>query len=285
VLQALDGQKDTCYSFTPVTLLPSSPRVRRRLAKVGVAAVLTAGCVGAYAVVTGDGATKAKSYPAAPPASAQAEPADVPAAPQQEVRLSRRDKRAIDRTLDRFITLAVARRNPIAAFDVVGPTLRSGTTRADWLKGDVPVYPFPARDLHFHDWKPNLSYRNDVLFDLLVHPKKGSKQGPISFTIEMKRIKGHWVVDGFVPVAIFSPTDSKPTVTSQADYAPGVYSVQNSKSQIAHVFVLIPLALLALALVVPLALGCVSWYRGRRAVAEVERLLARREALPPSGAR
>lgn len=246
--------------------------------------ILAGGCAVAFTVATHGGATNARSYPTATRASAPADAAAVPTA-QQDVALSRHDRRAIDRTLDRFITLVVARRNPRAAYDLVGPTLRSGTTTADWASGDVPVYPFPARDRHFHDWKPSLAHRDDVLLDLLVQPRKGSRQGPISFTIELKRIGGRWVVDGFVPVATFSPVDSGPSVTSQADYAPGVYSTHASKSQINHVFFLIPLALLGLVVLVPITLGCVSWYRGRRAVAEYERYAARREALPPSGAR
>ena len=261
-----------------MSIVPSSPRKRRRLARASCALILVAGiAVAAMLVPRGRSAKTAEPVPVAD------EPAQT-VAEQQEVRLTAADRRAINRTLDRFVVTAVTRKNPGAAWALAGPTLRADTTRADWAKGDVPVFPFPAKGARFHGWKPSLAYRDDVLFDVLLHPTAKSKEGPVSFTVEMKRRGGRWLVDGFVPVAEFSRSGDSPTVLSQADYAPGVYSPHSSKRHINKLVVAVPFVLLGLILLVPLTLGLLSWYRGRRAFAEHQAFVARHEALRRSAA-
>ena len=253
-------------------MLPSSPRKRRRLVRIACALLVIGGVAIAAVLVP-----RGRSTSAAQPVPASEEPAQTVAV-QEEVRLSAADRRAINRTLDRFVVTAVTRRNPAAAWELAGPTLRADTTRADWAKGDVPVFPFPAKGVHFHGWRPSLTYRDDVLFDVLIHPTERSKKGPVSFTVEMKRRNGRWLVDGFVPVAEFSRAGDSPTVLSQADYAPGVSSPHASKRRINKLVVAVPFVLLGLVLLVPLTLGCLSWYRGRRAFAEHQAFVARHEA-------
>lgn len=48
----------------------------------------------------------------------------------KQVSLSAADRHAILRTLDLFVPAAVRRENPLAAYDLVTPTMRKGTTRA-----------------------------------------------------------------------------------------------------------------------------------------------------------
>ena len=47
----------------------------------------------------------------------------------------------------RFIQTAVARENLEEAWTLVGPNLRGGLTRREWLTGNNPVVPFPVSDL------------------------------------------------------------------------------------------------------------------------------------------
>src|SRR5919206_3213417 len=66
-------------------------------------------------------------------------------------RLSPADRAAITRTIDVFVNHAVTREHTVAAYDVVAPEMRPGITRKQWARGDIPVYPFPARG-RTHPW-------------------------------------------------------------------------------------------------------------------------------------
>ena len=68
---------------------------------------------------------------------------------QRQVPLTRADRRQIDAVLDRFVTSAILRHHPIGAWAVSTKGLRAGTTRRQWARGDVPVFPYPARGRHF----------------------------------------------------------------------------------------------------------------------------------------
>jgi hypothetical protein len=62
----------------------------------------------------------------------------------KHVRFTAADRRAVRTVLARFVGSAVARCNVGASWDLAGPSLREGTSRAGWRKGDIPVVPYPA---------------------------------------------------------------------------------------------------------------------------------------------
>ena len=47
----------------------------------------------------------------------------------------------------RFVQTAVARENLEEAWELVGPNLRGGLTRKEWISGDNPVVPYPIDQL------------------------------------------------------------------------------------------------------------------------------------------
>jgi len=116
-------------------LLPRSPRRRRRLlyASPGIALVLVvAGLVAFYR-------HPAKSdYIPARPGKAQ-----VYALPKT-VRASPAAKAEALRTVDVFIRSAALRRDLARSWPLASPKMREGTSRADWLRGNLPVFPYPA---------------------------------------------------------------------------------------------------------------------------------------------
>src|SRR2546430_14478840 len=75
------------------------------------------------------------------------------AAPARAARLTPSERTQINAVVDRFVVLAVKRRDPKAAWSLVTPPLRSGPTRREWDHGSLPVYPYPARGRTFHDWQ------------------------------------------------------------------------------------------------------------------------------------
>lgn len=207
--------------------------------------------------------------------STPAQPAD-----QHEVALTAATKRQVHATLAHFVATAVTRRNVEEAFGLVTPNLREGMSRRKWAKGDIPVYPYPARDpIEISRYVG--SFKNDVLLDVLLQPRKSAKNvGPILFEVEMKAVgagpRKRWLVDSFVPSQAFSPASSpppkvnpKPSATPKAqtasrgpDYGAGHLSAR---------WFLIPVLILGLILLIPLGLAVRSWLAGRRAAREYSR--------------
>jgi hypothetical protein len=123
--------------------------------------------------------------------------------PEHQVPLSPRDRRAINAVLDRFVGGVVTRRDPLAGWALATRRLRDDSTRAEWARGDVPVYAYPARGGQFHAWILDYSFRNSVGLELGVQPRRGAKIGNAAFEVDLKRIGGRWLVDSIYPRAIY----------------------------------------------------------------------------------
>ena len=122
---------------------------------------------------------------------------------ERSVPLSAADKRAIDAVLDRFVGGVVARRNPLAGWPLATSHLRADSTRAEWARGDVPVYAYPARGKQFHEWVLDYSFPNRVGLELGVEPRRSAKVGNAAFDVDLKRVGGRWLVDSIYPRAIY----------------------------------------------------------------------------------
>src|SRR5207248_11010719 len=72
------------------------------------------------------------------------------AAPAEAARVSGSDRQEINAVLDQFVRHAVLRNQPEKAWGLVTSTLRGGTSRRDWARGNLPVYPYPAGGRTFH---------------------------------------------------------------------------------------------------------------------------------------
>jgi hypothetical protein len=103
-----------------------------------------------------------------------------------------------------FVRTAVARTDLAAAWKISGPNIRAGLTRAEWMRGNIPVVPYPIKSLELAPFKIDYSYRDDALLEIALLPKESAKIKPQIFFLELKRIAGpsgtrHWVVDDWVP--------------------------------------------------------------------------------------
>jgi hypothetical protein len=253
--------------------LLDSPRRRRRLFRLAVVvAVLGAGVAIAVAF-----------WNTAKPIGKSSGP-ETGSVPEQsvprQVRLTAETRRQVHATLTRFVATAVTRRNVTAAFGLVTPKLRAGMTRKEWAKGDIPVYPYPARrDVEISRYVG--SFKNDVLLDVLLQPRKSAKNlGPIAFEVEMRAVgsgaRRRWLVDSFVPSAAFAPTNAPPpkvtSKTSTAAPSPG-YGAGHLSAK----WFVFPALILALIFLVPAGFALRSWYLNRRA----EREYRSERPLPP----
>jgi hypothetical protein len=181
--------------------------------------------------------------------------------------LPRKERAAITATLDRFLVDAVARKNVAAAWDLMTPAGRGGVTRAQWNRGELPVYPYPLRGTHFPGWTLDYAYPNDVALDVLVQPRNPKKDGAVAYSVELKKLHGRWLVDSLYVTAQFAPPGHGGRVKATNDFtAPGAAPDNGSdKARLGHVWTIVPLSVFGGIVLVPLALFGAHWYRDRRA--------------------
>jgi hypothetical protein len=192
-------------------------------------------------------------------------------------RLSAADRAAISRTIDVFVNHAVKRADTAAAYHVIAPEMRPGIGPKEWARGDIPVYPFPARGQH-HPWNVLYVNREEVGLELELIPRPHSKVGPIIFQIYLRPARaGRWLVDSFMPVATLAPLNAKKAkVLSVRDFSPGAQGdARSAPGQLNRLYILAPLAMIGLVL-----LGLAAWGAGR-AVRHRRLQGPRRGALPP----
>jgi hypothetical protein len=233
-----------------VFALPSSPRRRRRLAWAGAGvAVAALAAAGVAALPSGK--------PAAPAEPLSNEPAQLPPR-ERPLRLSRADRQAVNAVLDRFVPAAVERRDGAAAYDLVTARLRGDDRREAWARGALPVMQVPARGARFHDWLLKYVDENAVGFDLLLQPKPKARIGPIMFAVDLRRIRGRWLVDSFGPIATFAPANAPARVRAVGDFSPQAGGSEVEKGRLSPVWLLLPVSFLGLLAVLGLAWVLVS---------------------------
>ena len=242
--------------------LLSSPRRRRRL---GWTALVVVALAAAAAVV------------AAFPEPKRLPPDRLTAAPaveaEQPVRLTPAMRRGIAATLERFVPAAVGRKDTALAWQLAGPGLRAGTTRRDWLEGDLPVFPFPARPTRYDQWKPAYTFRNRVGFDLMLMPHPETRRGPLAVSVDMARSGKRWLVDSWYVTAVFTGPDEKPWVAGAPDYEAGGYGADANyngpkfaDARLSPAWFAVPAGLIGLGVAVLVGFALVNVRRHRRAV-------------------
>ena len=180
-----------------------------------------------------------------------------------EARLAPADRVAINRTLDAFVASAVRRQHVASSFDLITQQERGGMTRAEWAKGDIPVYPYPARGTSWHGWTLDYALPKEVAFELVLAPRLGSKVDPISFSASVKKIHGRWLVDSFYPAAIFLTSQHR--VIGPRDFVAPTLVSAAGKSRLGAIWILVPAGVVGLAILAVVAFLALSVVRGRRA--------------------
>jgi hypothetical protein len=200
--------------------------------------------------------------------------AAAPAA-AKEPRISPADRAAINATLDVFVNHAVKRRGIAQSYDVVTPTLRGGMTRAQWSRGSIPVYPYPAAGRTFHEWTVQYRTKEEVALELILAPTARHKKelGQFLFHVYLQPRNGRWLVDSFMPGATFAPEGKAPVVQAAADFqaTPGGQTYNRTTGPRKHAptrvsanFIYIPFAVLGLLLAGLAGWGVTQWIRARR---------------------
>jgi hypothetical protein len=167
----------------------------------------------------------------------------------------------------RFIDTAVTRENVDAAWSLVAPEFKSGFTRSEWDKGDIPVQPYPAGPQR--RWALDYSDTQGIGFQIALFPKKGVKTEPFVFLIGLHQIRGHWVVDNWqpAPANTVAPSNPGPTTGVIEKVTPHV-TPSSTKPKEGQIWLLLPVGALSLIIVIPLLVMGLNWYRGHKAEAD-----------------
>lgn len=236
--------------------MPQSARARRRLLR----GALLGGVVAVVAVVV---IAIPSRHAANPKANGNEGPAQLAVATPQ--RVSPADRRAINRTLDRFVPAGVARKSPATAWALAGPELKSGTTLAAWKAGNSPIPYYPVLEKTFHTWRTIDVGPRYVVFNLLVHAQPQSGLGSYVFSGEVVKSGNQWLVNRIYTIAIMNPVTKKTHEIGPADFVapPPSSQTPNTKSTIS-VGILPVVGILALILLIPLSFGAIALLRARR---------------------
>jgi len=168
--------------------------------------------------------------------------------------------------LDRFVNSAVKRQNVDSAWNLVTPELRQGSACSAWDKGNLPVYPYPARGTTFHDWTVDFASPNEVDFELMIGK---SKTDSIQFTGTMKKLHGRWPVDSFNSAAAFSGSG---TVVGPNDFtASAGGGGGKGVARLGSTWIAVPLGLVVGGLLLVLGGFLFVWVRNRRAYRRINR--------------
>ena len=80
--------------------------------------------------------------------------------------------------------------------------MKIGTSHADWLAGDLPVVPYPAKAFRTFGMTLKYSYAHVLGYDVLVLPKQtraGAEAGQQVYECELHDVRGSWLVDFCYP--------------------------------------------------------------------------------------
>ena len=246
-----------------------SPRARRRIVWLG--ALAAAGAVAGLVVVL---LPNDKGGIVTPTSNEPVQQIER----KRQVPLTAASRAQINALLDRFVPAAVARRDPGAAYDLVTPLLRAGTTRAQWRAGTFPAPTYDPSGTTFHGWRPVYSFADVASIELDLQPGP-TESGPAAFIIDLRRIDSRWLVDGMYERAAYAGSGSRSTTATTATTATKTRVIGGSKGRLGVIWLLVPVGLLSLVVIVPAIVFLSGWIADRR-VRRKYRHELRRE-LPP----
>ena len=219
------------------------------------------------------------------PETATGPAAVIPAQPKHAP-FTAEKREAVRPVLKKFILAAVARHDVSRAWDVSAPSLKEGVSRKEWDRGDIPVVPYPAADRGLGTWSfVEYSYPNTVGLEVFLFPQPGSGYSAMTADVELVRDRGgQWLVDYWMPKKFHGPqavaapkasNKGKPTAakgagkrSATAKPKPQVRTAQPfvpAQGRARGFWWAVPIGLLSLIILGPLAVMLYIWLQNRRA--------------------
>ena len=252
-------------------IVPRSPRARRRLLVAG-ALLAAAGAAGlVVALLPNDHGDIAS-------------PSQTGAAQlvrrQRQIRVTPRMRSSIDALFDRFVPRAIARRDPASVRPLVTPSLWRQATPAEWRAGTIPVPPYDPAGSTFHGWQTIYAFPRTVSVELTLDPRR--VRDPVgSFVVNLKQIGSRWLVDGIYLEGTHGggSAAAAPAKTTGGRTTTAEHVVGGSRGRLSSVWLLVPLGLLSLIVIIPLAVFTRQWWSDRRVKRRYRGALS--QELPP----
>jgi hypothetical protein len=102
-----------------------------------------------------------------------------------------------------YVLAAMTRQDLPLSWKLTHPELKAGYTYKEWLTGNIPVQPFPAKAFAAASYKVQWSHPDDVMLDVYVFAKPHKATLSQAFFIELKpvgtRAGKHWLVSYVAP--------------------------------------------------------------------------------------
>jgi hypothetical protein len=256
-------------------IVPSSPRARRRLLVVGAVLVAAGAAVVVVLLIPNNHGSIAS-------------PSGTDTAQlvrrQRQIRVTPQMGASIDALFDQFVPRAIARQDPASARPFVTANLWRQATPAEWRAGTIPVPPYDPAGTTFHGWRAIYAFPRDVSVELTLEPRRA--RDPVgSFTVGLKRAGPRWLVDSIYAEGTHGgESAAAPAATTTAAQTTTEHVVGGSRGRLSGVWLLVPLGLLSLIVIVPIAVFTRQWWndwrvrrRNRDAVSKQLPPLPRRE--------
>jgi hypothetical protein len=235
-------------------IVPGSPRWRRRLLGLGAVLVAAGAAVLVFVLLPNDKGGIASS----------SETGTVQVVPtRKQIRVTPQMRTSIDALFDRFVPLAVARRDPGSVRSLVTPNLWRQATPAEWRSGTIPVPPYDPAGKTFHGWSTIYAYPGDVNVRLTLEPKR--PRDPVgSFVVGLKLTGSHWLVDSIYLEGTHGGESAAPPTQTTGAATTTERVIGGSRGRLGAVWILIPLALLSLIVIIPFFVFSRQWWKDRR---------------------
>ena len=172
------------------------------------------------------------------------------------IRLTPPVRREVDKIVDEFVRTAVLRRNLERSWRLASPDMRASSSHRQWLRGNLPVFPFPA-DPKRTVWDLDFADAYEVALNVTLVPRRGARTRPQVFGVSLQPVGrgdrrhflvGAWYLRGSLSAPAGADAPPPPPPTPQE-----LESVRRaSESQIDRIWWLVPAGMLALIVIAPL---------------------------------
>lgn len=182
---------------------------------------------------------------------------------QKQIRVTRRMRDSINGVLDQFVPRAIARRDPASARPFVTASLWSQATSAEWRAGTIPVPPYDPAGTTFHGWRAIYAFPRTVSIELTLEPKR--PRDPVgSFVVGFKRVGSRWLVNEIYSEGTHGGESTAAPATTTVAQTTTQHVVGGSRGRLSSMWLLVPLGLLSLIVIVPVAVFTRQWWSDRR---------------------
>jgi hypothetical protein len=236
----------------------SSPRRRRRAAWIGAAALVVVGFAGFI-----------WALPSGPKREPEVFHGKAATILEGERTVGRETRREISQALRDFVPAALGRHDLARGWELAGPGLRVGATRAEWLHGVLPLVAYDARRAPMTSWDVIEATPRLVTLDLLLQPAPASRQGPAAFTVQMRRLRHQWKVNSIYTTELFPAAGDGSGAGSKKDKAAAAAGSADESapiptSRISKVWLLVPAAVVLSGLLIVVLVVTREGVRARR---------------------